>query len=72
MPALESLRRLGFPARNFACPRSARDENNDRLLLTLFERLRGGASADRRAGPSLADELRAPTGDISARQVLLG
>ncbi|MFF3127168.1 polysaccharide deacetylase family protein [Streptomyces sp. NPDC057908] len=72
VPALETLRRLGFPARSFAYPCSARDESTDRLLLALFERLRGGVSADRRADPSLAAELRVPAGDIAARRVLPG
>ncbi|MFF9074758.1 polysaccharide deacetylase family protein [Streptomyces sp. NPDC014735] len=72
VPALESLRRLGFPARSFAYPCSARDETTDRLLLTLFERLRGGVPVDRRADPSLADELRVPAAELSARRVLLG
>ncbi|MEU9619465.1 polysaccharide deacetylase family protein [Streptomyces sp. NPDC048155] len=72
VPALESLRRLGFPARSFAYPCSARDESTDRLLLALFERLRGGVSADRRADPSLAAELHVPAADIPARRVLLG
>ncbi|MFF8914791.1 polysaccharide deacetylase family protein [Streptomyces sp. NPDC015032] len=72
VPALESLRRLGFPSRSFAYPCSARDAGTDRLLLALFERLRGGVSADRRTDPSLTAELRVPAGDIAARRVLLG
>ncbi|SCF57370.1 polysaccharide deacetylase family protein [Streptomyces sp. Ncost-T10-10d] len=72
MPALEELRRLGFPARSFAYPCSARDESTDRLLLALFERLRGGVSADRRADPSLAAELHVPAGAIATRRVLPG
>ncbi|MFF9348922.1 polysaccharide deacetylase family protein [Streptomyces sp. NPDC014734] len=72
VPALESLRRLGFPARGFAYPCSARDESTDRLLLTLFERLRGGVPAERRADPSLADELRVPAAELPSRRVLPG
>ncbi|MFJ7493370.1 polysaccharide deacetylase family protein [Streptomyces sp. NPDC097727] len=72
VPALEELRRLGFPARSFAYPCSARDESTDRLLLALFERLRGGVSADRRADPSLAAELHVPAGAIATRRVLPG
>ncbi|MET9921546.1 polysaccharide deacetylase family protein [Streptomyces sp. NPDC006435] len=72
VPALERLRRLGFPARSFAYPCSARDEETDRLLLTLFERLRGGVPVGRRADPALADELRVPARDLTARRVLPG
>ncbi|MFD5191190.1 polysaccharide deacetylase family protein [Streptomyces sp. NPDC058357] len=72
VPALDGLRRLGFPSRTFAYPCSARDENTDRLLLTLFERLRGGVPVGRRADPSLAAELHVPAGDLADRRVLLG
>ncbi|MCT2545111.1 MULTISPECIES: polysaccharide deacetylase family protein [Streptomyces] len=72
VPALDALRRLGFPARSFAYPCSARDENTDRLLLTLFDRLRGGVPAGRRADPCLADELHVPAGDVPVRRVLPG
>ncbi|MFB7914506.1 polysaccharide deacetylase family protein [Streptomyces sp. NPDC056061] len=72
VPALESLRRLGFPARSFAYPCSARDESTDRLLLALFERLRGGLPAGRRADPSLADELHVPAAELASRRVLPG
>ncbi|MDV9200643.1 hypothetical protein, partial [Streptomyces sp. Wh19] len=72
VPALDALRRLGFPARSFAYPCSARDEDTDRLLLTLFDRLRGGVPAGRRADPCLADELHVPAGDVPARRVLPG
>ncbi|MFJ1624736.1 polysaccharide deacetylase family protein [Streptomyces sp. NPDC088190] len=72
VPALDGLRRLGFPARAFAYPCSARDENTDRLLLTLFERLRGGVPVGRRADPSLAAELHVPARELADRRVLLG
>ncbi|MGW0962760.1 polysaccharide deacetylase family protein [Streptomyces gelaticus] len=72
VPALDGLRRHGFASRSFAYPCSARDEGTDRLLLTLFDRLRGGVPADRRADPALAAELHVPACDISSRRVLLG
>ncbi|MER5985090.1 polysaccharide deacetylase family protein [Streptomyces sp. NPDC001787] len=72
LPALEELRRLGFAARTFAYPCSARDDTTDRLLLGLFERLRGGVPADRRADPSLADELHVPAAEVAGRRVLPG
>ncbi|MFE6664609.1 polysaccharide deacetylase family protein [Streptomyces sp. NPDC057697] len=72
VPALDGLRRLGFPSRAFAYPCSARDEDTDRLLLTLFERLRGGVPVDRRADPALAAELHVPADALADRRVLLG
>ncbi|MFD9427059.1 MULTISPECIES: polysaccharide deacetylase family protein [unclassified Streptomyces] len=72
LPALEELRRLGFAPRSFAYPCSARDDSTDRLLLGLFERLRGGVPADRRADPALAADLRVPAADLADRRVLLG
>ncbi|KRV47834.1 hypothetical protein AQ490_05585 [Wenjunlia vitaminophila] len=70
LPCLAELRALGCRADSFAYPNSDRDERSDRLLLTLFSRLRAGAPGAGRADPALADALHVPGEEIASRRVL--
>ena len=66
-PSVDALLQLGASARHFAYPNSRRDETSDRVLLGVFDRVRGGGP--RNADPALARQAIVAPADAIRRRV---